>query len=310
MISSVTGLPGEGKTCFAVQHIILHELMSGKRIIWSNIEWHKKKVLEYCKEYGYTVDPKRLRKIPDEEIPKFWKFCTKNSLIVLDEVAEHFNSHAWQEIGPEAGSWARQHRKLGQETYFVVQDVNHIYKQFRDLIHQEIRIVNMSNKPVFGFFMPKVFIAKWILKGQFKPTRTKTYRFNTKVFDVYNTLATVGGLLETGEEIQVKDNIVKKNGKGKIKVALGEFLSTNWYKVLGGGMIVGLVVLMILAPKLIQKGMGKDQEKAENNETITKERPKTDNTVGLNLLSTRSTGRDRGTPYNIGRYNSPSKRRP
>lgn len=299
MIYSVTGLPGEGKTCFSVQHIILAELMTGKRVIWSNIEWHKDKVLDYCKEYGYEVDPDRLRIIPDDEIPKFWEYCSKNSLIVLDEVAEHFNSHAWQEIGTEAGSWARQHRKLGQETYFVVQDVNHIYKQFRDLIAEEIKIVNMSNKPIFGFFMPKCFVAKWVLKGQFKPVRTKTYRFNTDVFEIYNTNATVGGLLDTGDEVVVKETVVGKQ-KHKIRRKVMEFVSGHWYQILGAGMVLCFICFIMFAPKLIGGSLSKE-EKNEKESEITQK-----HTEPIRLIG----GGKSGTSYDIGRYDSISKRRP
>ena len=41
MINAITGVPGEGKTCFSVQHIILKELMVGDRPIFSNVAWHK-----------------------------------------------------------------------------------------------------------------------------------------------------------------------------------------------------------------------------------------------------------------------------
>lgn len=49
MINAITGVPGEGKTCFSVQHIILKELMTGERPIFSNVAWHKKETIEFCK---------------------------------------------------------------------------------------------------------------------------------------------------------------------------------------------------------------------------------------------------------------------
>ncbi len=308
MIFSVTGLPGEGKTCFAVQHIILNELMQGDRIIWSNIEWHKKKVIQFCDDFGYQVDPRRLKKIPEDKIQTFWTFCSQNSLIVLDEVAEHFNAHAWKEIGTEAGSWARQHRKLGQETYLVVQDQNHIYKQFRDLIATEIQIVNLSNKKLFGFLAPKMFIAKWFLKGQpFKPTQTKSYFFNTKVFGIYDTMATVGGVLETRGEIKCKSTKQKKISKfTKFRRKALEICSSNWYTIIGVGMIVFMICLMIVGPKIMANKMNE----AVNMEIDIPENEKANTTTTTSLSPSKHFGKNKPSEYDIGRYNSTDKRRP
>jgi hypothetical protein len=307
MIYSVTGLPGEGKTCFAVQHIILNELMQGDRVIWSNIEWHKKKVIEFCDDFGYQVDPRRLKKIPEEHIQSFWTFCSKNSLIVLDEVAECFNAHAWKEIGTEAGSWARQHRKLGQETYLVVQDQNHIYKQFRDLIATEIQIVNLSNKKLFGFFCPKMFVAKWYLKGQpHKPIQNKTYFFNTKVFAVYDTMATVGGVLETRGEIKCKSTKQKNIGfVTKLRRKAVEIAQDNWYTIIGLCLVGAFISFIIFAPRLLSGQMTKPVDTS----ILEKVKNEKEN-IPINTSVAKSFSNNKSFEYDVGRYDSTDKRRP
>lgn len=227
MINAITGVPGEGKTCFSVQHIILKELMVGSRPIYSNVAWHKEEVIKFCKSFGYEVDPNRLNTLEDDQIQHFWKYTSKDSLIVLDEVAEFFNSQAWKDHGPEVGSYARQHRKLGHETYLIVQDLGHIYKQFRDMVFEEIRIVNLSNRSFGPFKFPKFFLAKWIVKDSKSVQQTKLYRFNTEVFSTYSTLATTGTLLETAEPPKIEKTKQTANAKN-LKQKFFNILGKHW----------------------------------------------------------------------------------
>ena len=242
MINAITGVPGEGKTCFSVQHIILKELMVGSRPIYSNVAWHKDEVIKFCQSYGYEVDPNRLNTLPDEHIQHFWKYTCKDSLIVLDEVAEFFNAQAWKDFGPEIGSYARQHRKLGHETYLIVQDIGHIYKQFRDMIFEEIRIVNLSNRSLGPFKFPKFFLAKWILKDTRTVQQTKLYKFNTEVFATYSTLATSGTLLETAEPPNVKETTQKLNSKN-IKQKFFNILGKHWLLIAVVSFFIGILTI-------------------------------------------------------------------
>lgn len=246
MINAITGVPGEGKTCFSVQHIILKELMIGERPIFSNVAWHNDEVIKFCKSYGYEVDPNRLQTLTEDQIPTFWEYTPQNCLIVLDEVAEFFNAQSWKDIGIKAGAYARQHRKLGHETYLVVQDLGHIYKQFRDMVFEEIRIVNLANRRFGPFRLPRFFLAKWIIKDNQQVQKTKLYRFNLEVFKTYSTLATVGGLLTTGEEIEVKKTKRVRTVKD-IKQKVYDFFGQHWMPICIVVFIAGLMSI----PKLL-----------------------------------------------------------
>ena len=314
MINAITGVPGEGKTCFSVQHIILKELMHGDRPIFSNVAWHNEEVIKFCDSYGFDVDPKRLFTLSEDQIGSFWEHTPHNCLIVLDEVAEFFNSQAWKDIGPRAGAYARQHRKLGHETYLIVQDLGHIYKQFRDMVFEEIRIVNLSNRSIGPFKLPKFFLAKWIVKDTGNVQQTKLYRFNTEVFSTYSTLATVGGLLKTGDQVKVratKKKFTVKNTKQKFY----DFLGKHWM-ILG---ITCFILSIVLIPKILFWDQLNDdisqntpQEYEINNTKDEKftDTNKTSNGFGL-VSSARDSLGSEGTElkhYYLGRYDTKGTR--
>jgi hypothetical protein len=310
LINAITGVPGEGKTCFSVQHIILKELMHGNRPIFSNVAWHNDEVIKFCDSYGYEVDPKRLFTLEEDQISSFWEYTPHNCLIVLDEVAEFFNSQAWKDIGPKAGAYARQHRKLGHETYLIVQDLGHIYKQFRDMVFEEIRIVNLSNRSFGPFKLPKFFLAKWIVKDSGNVQQTKLYRFNTEVFKTYSTLATVGGLLTTGEEVSVKQTKKRITLKDK-KQKIYDFLGKHWMPL----SIIAFICSIIYIPKLLFWDTLTNDEQT-NTENITqtiieKDDSKTNSNGGLVSNARLSlTGERTESPksYLIGRYDTTGTR--
>lgn len=306
MINAITGVPGEGKTCFSVQHIILKELMVGDRPIFSNVAWHNDEVLKFCKSYGYEVDPNRLQTLSEEQIPTFWEHTPKNCLIVLDEVAEFFNAQQWKDIGAKAGAYARQHRKLGHETYLVVQDLGHIYKQFRDMVFEEIRIVNLSNRKLGIFRLPRFFLAKWIIKDSGQVQQTKLYRFNTEVFKTYSTLATVGGLLTTGDEVKVKKTKRVRTVKD-FKQKIFNFLGLYWVPI----SITLFIVSLFMVPKLVfydefQEELTEENSQQVANTEIEQNNEQSSSNSFLNVSERTFLDSDKGeyAPNYTGRYDS------
>jgi hypothetical protein len=280
VINAITGVPGEGKTCFSVQHIILKELMVGDRPIFSNVAWHNEEVIKFCATYGYEVDPNRLKTLTEEQIPLFWEHCPHNCLIVLDEVAEFFNAQSWKDIGSQAGAYARQHRKLGHETYLIVQDLGHIYKQFRDMVFEEIRIVNLANRKFGPFKLPRFFLAKWIIKDTGTVQTTKLYRFNLEVFKTYSTLATVGGLLTTGEDVVVKKTIKTGSFKDK-KQKVYNFIGQHWMMLA----IIIFICSIVMIPKvLFWDSLNTDIASTKHQTNETNEDSET-KTSGIELIS-------------------------
>ena len=212
MLYAVTGRPGEGKSCFAVQHLIVDELENGERPIYTNIWLNRGKIKHYLKRKGVKADLSRLHYLEEHQIRRFWTYGEKGALMVLDEVGEYFNANAWKELSSDPqwdpASYARLHRKVGHETYLIVQELAHIYKQYRDLIGIHIQLVNFSYRKVLGFSGPKLFVAKHF--DQLTPHKcieSHVYKFDKKVFKLYDThqVYDVNSGVKTNEAKKYKD---------------------------------------------------------------------------------------------------------
>lgn len=323
MLYAVTGRPGEGKSCFAVQHLILKELEEGIRPIYTNIWLHRGKINHYFKELGIKVDLKRLHFLEEDQIRKFWKYSEKNSLMVLDEVGEFFNSMAWRElsIDPEwdPASYARLHRKVGHETYLVVQDLNHIYKQFRDLIGEHIQLVNLNFRKVFGFRLPKVFVAKsYDMIDPKKCIKSHSYRYSTKIFDLYDTTQTYevnSGVRTKDSKEYKKTEISEEKKKKRLFKALLSKIGERFFGLLIIGAIIGVILVLINTPKFIQKLGSRNSTNASTTSTDSTNASTGIISSGVSNFfkkSERSTGSDRSTDAGgtIIRYDQVAKRRP
>lgn len=301
MIRAVTGMPGEGKTCFSVQHIIIEELIHGTKPVYTNIAFNIEELERYLEKRGYKADLSRIYNLEEHQLAEFWTHIPNGCLCVLDEVAEYFNSQAWKSIGKDAGTWARQHRKLGHEPYLVVQELSHIFKQFRDLIGEEIRVTNMNNHKILGFRLPKFFNAKWVWKDAKTVSRQKLYRFSTDVFAVYDTLAT-SGVLERGEIVEAKATEKKK--QLRLGARFFGFLGENWMWLTPISIIGTLIIVVFTIPSLLL-----DDETIEiQNDEITQNRSTAPSKQFTRNRLRGSNGGSSSTP--TGRYDSADKREP
>ena len=322
MLYAVTGRPGEGKSCFAVQHLILKELEEGNRAIYTNIWLHRGKIKHYFKKLGVKVDLKRLHYLEEDQLRRFWSFSEKNSLMVLDEVGEFFNTAAWRELqkDPEwdPASYARLHRKVGHETYLIVQDLNHIYKQFRDLIGEHIQLVNLNFRKVFGFRLPKIFVAKHF--DQIDPKKcikSHTYKYSMEIFNLYDTTQTyeVNSGVRTGEQKKYKETKLKK--QSRLKRFIKAFTNGLGERIVGIFVIcavIGVILVLFNTPKFIKKLGVTNSQNASKSST-----PVNDNSIISSITksiptnkSISSRSKDSGGNANISsvRYNSVTKRRP
>lgn len=303
MIRAVTGMPGEGKTCFSVQHIIIEELIHGTKPIYTNIAFNIEELERYLEKRGYKADLSRIHNLEEHQLAEFWSHIPNGCLCVLDEVAEYFNSQAWKSIGKDAGTWARQHRKLGHEPYLVVQELSHIFKQFRDLIGEEIRVTNMNNHKILGFRLPKFFNAKWVWKDAKTVSRQKLYRFSTDIFAVYDTLAT-SGVLERGEIVESKATEKKK--KLRIFSKITGFLGENWLWLIPISIIGTLIGVGFFIPTLMRDDEPKNEQ--QNEQLTQTSLPPSINKQPSGNRFRRANGGSTTAP--TGRYDSTDKREP
>lgn len=324
MLFAVTGRPGEGKSCFAVQHLILKELAEGSRPIYTNIWLHRGKISKYFQKLGLKVDLKRLHYLEEHQIRRFWIYGEKNALMVLDEVGEFFNANAWKELSADPqwdpASYARLHRKVGHETYLIVQDLNHIYKQYRDLIGTHIQLVNCAYRKLFGFSGPKVFIAKHF--DQIAPrkcTESHVYKFDKKIFELYDTTQVyeVNSGVKTNESKNYKKTEKKK--KGAITRALKFFWTHIGKRFYGLGIIAAIITLLYFlfnAPSLLtglgDKTLAKSKtDKTNDKKTDTNKSSFASDSIGAIKSTFKTTQKGVSTStFPTIRYNTVNKRRP
>lgn len=79
------------------------------------------------------------------------RFRLGQTILVLDECANLFNSRTWN--SSDRLQWAeffRQHRKLGYHVYLVAQDDRDIDKQIRELLQTEIECRDVTAYKLFG----------------------------------------------------------------------------------------------------------------------------------------------------------------
>ena len=171
------------------------------------------------------------------------------------------------------------------------------------MVFEEIRIVNLSNRSIGPFKLPKFFLAKWIVKDTGNVQQTKLYRFNTEVFKTYSTLATVGGLLQTGQDVEVRATKKRHTVKDK-KQKIYNFIGQHW-------MILGITIFLIsivAIPKILfWDTLNKDiqTEQIQENESDNNQTNGFATSARLAISGERKNERK---PYYIGRYDTKGTR--
>lgn len=165
MIFFVTGLPGGGKSYFAL-HLILDELLNGERDIVTNLALKLPELRAYIQNVkGQDVDTiERIRILRcdddinevrdfylhrgfgrnitpvDERSERGGKFPRialekhpddKGVLYVIDEAHEHFHARAWQTSGLSIFWYLAKHRHFNDEVVFISQHADQCDKQLK-----------------------------------------------------------------------------------------------------------------------------------------------------------------------------------
>lgn len=124
MMTLVTGLPGRGKTLYAVQ--LVREAVTSGRKVYSDIE-------------GLKI-PHEV--IPPPEEPWDWRDTPPGSLIVYDEAHRRFPSSG--RAGPSPDEQVNRldtHRHSGHDFVFITQYPGKLHKVIRDLVDRHCHMV-------------------------------------------------------------------------------------------------------------------------------------------------------------------------
>lgn len=230
MIWFYTGVPGSGKSYHAAKQIYNY-IQKGKNIIGnmeintdnipqlgkrlkgsylyvSNQDWLNNCIQEIVTD-RYGKD--RLKEPNDiysyiqglkgyaynfHECDKSGKFKLHQTLIILDECQELFNSRSWNRKDRLAWcAFFRLHRKLGFDCILISQDDKCIDKQIRNVLETQILHRNVGNYKLFGkvlslLFGGNLFIcieSKYGYSKKDAKVSSKLLIGNKKYFSVYDT---------------------------------------------------------------------------------------------------------------------------
>jgi len=150
MITVYTGLPGSGKTVqiarqaekLARKNLELLKSTGVARYVRSNLPFSP----IFVKKYGEILRP--FSDIYD--MPK-WKECD----VVIDELADYFDSHEWERTPREIKAYLRLHRHYKVNIYAVAQDFLTVDKSFRRLCAHLYHIDR-----IFSYGEPSVYKSK------------------------------------------------------------------------------------------------------------------------------------------------------
>jgi hypothetical protein len=90
-------------------------------------------------------------------ITHFWRFTPSNAVVILDEVADHWNSTIWKELSEgELGSFVNHHRHYKYDLFFFCQNKDDIATPIRKKIDYSWLVENSLRRNMFDW---------WVFRG-------------------------------------------------------------------------------------------------------------------------------------------------
>jgi len=141
MIAAITGLPGEGKTWFAVS--LIYKLLKEGRDVYVNFP--------VTKPEGEEVSGTLRR------FDTFQEFIQiREGEIFLDEGQIWMNAREWEHLPKEAQWSLQQHRKRGLNIYCTVQDLSRIELVYRQLVARYFAVSRIWRIIIIREYRPKI----------------------------------------------------------------------------------------------------------------------------------------------------------
>lgn len=186
MITGIGGLPGSGKSYYALERIYT-SLLYGKVVYtnMSNILIHK----VAWSIHRSTGRPrhkilKNFRIIQTWDFPSIWKMNIENAEIVMDEVMIAWLARDWAKMDREVINWFSQHRKMRVNFTYIAQSIDKVDSTLKDMTQEFILMRNTRFWKFSVFRLPEMFLAihfaedqKNILKREWIIPIKKYYSF-------------------------------------------------------------------------------------------------------------------------------------
>lgn len=211
----VTGPPGSGKTYYTVR-LIAKSVLAGK-FVTTNVlladDWAER--IANTTSLRFMPKRRRLRcaewrtrvmYVEDLDDLARVRLGTKGhekalegrGVAIFDEAGEALDSRDWnadKERRKRQNRFARQHRKLGWDTYFVCQEAEQIDTRVRGMAEFEVQLRNLKKFRVCGvrLFPFNLFISiwRWHAGRSRDVARRECFLLNKKIAGLYNTFQIV-----------------------------------------------------------------------------------------------------------------------
>ncbi|KWE52463.1 zonular occludens toxin domain-containing protein [Burkholderia sp. MSMB2157WGS] len=166
-ITLVTGVPGSGKTLWAVQSL-LKEIKAGRRIVANGIK-------------GLAID----HELWDDDMVREWyKHCQPNDVIVIDEVQRIWPPVSASVKATEDIEKLHVHRHFGVDIVVITQHPNRMNKTIRDLVGHHVHV-----RRLFGG--RRAMLYEWDSahnpNSGFRDAVKHVWSYPKKVFELYTS---------------------------------------------------------------------------------------------------------------------------
>lgn len=160
MITLVTGVPGAGKTLYAVSTILDNLKSDNPRPVFSNID-------------GLDYDSLKCFPLSEAQILDLRQFSDMSAIIIIDECQRFYPPRPSGSKVPEYISYFNVHRHDGLDIILITQGPKLIDRQIRDVVGEHIHF----SRP---FNMKKNFMYRWSsCNDDPEPSRTETNAVKT-----------------------------------------------------------------------------------------------------------------------------------
>ena len=161
MITGIGGLPGSGKSYFAVERI--YQSLGRGKVVYtnmSNISIHKMAWSLY-RASGRPREKtlNNFRILNTWDMPDIWKMGIENSEIYLDEVMIAWLARDWAKMDRRVLDWFSQHRKMRVNFTYIAQSIQKVDGTLRDMTQEFIMMRNTSFWKFSIFRLPQMFLA-------------------------------------------------------------------------------------------------------------------------------------------------------
>lgn len=180
-VLGLSGLPGSGKSSYAVEKIILPALKRGETVC-TNIRGLSIEKISAVFDLDLHQLQKNFVEIQEKQLSEFWRYVPKNSIIIIDEV---------QNVFPSSGvpanlalEYFSTHRHLGHTVYLITQNFTNVSPKVSTMVATLYHFRDLSQLGVKRSSI-SVYESVKILDSNF--IRKSSYSQDKRIFRLYES---------------------------------------------------------------------------------------------------------------------------